>query len=171
MADASPPQTVDRHLDRIQLLFEGGLYRQTLDAIATALEQHPYAEPLWLWQAIATDAIGNTEAAIETVLPLTNSQDAEIRKQANYLASIWSAPRLERPQNWNARVENLDRLGDRQEFVRGKAASAPTTPSPSFTEPPRPSANDPKPFPFWRTLIFIGAATLATTILFAALNS
>ena len=170
----SAPQPLEQYLARIELLLEGGLYRQTLDAIATALEHYPYADSLWLWQAIATEAAGDTETAIATAQPLTNSQDAKIRQQSRYLIEIWSAPKLERPQNWAAGSSRGDRLISPRDDGKGDrvplASTADTPVATAAAKPRRDSEERSVAFPFWRTLLFIGATTLVTACLLTVLS-
>jgi hypothetical protein len=126
----------------VQLLFEGGRYRQTLELLAEARDRYPHSAPLQLWQAIALDAIGQTEAAIASIRPLTHLGDRETQQQARYLLSIWSAPSLKRQDTWMATMPDVQHLDGSDDAPLPKSASAPTrpqAPDPTPSSPPLPA--------------------------------
>lgn len=115
--------SASQYVDRVEALFERGNYRETLELLSQALAAHPESIALRLWQAIVTDAAGDTDTAIELVRPLTRGGDRETRQQASYLLKIWQAPRLERPQAWMTDVPSVSTTGDRATVVRSQASA------------------------------------------------
>ncbi|MEO1133982.1 MAG: tetratricopeptide repeat protein [Cyanobacteria bacterium J06639_1] len=139
---SSYERSIDDYVRSVEAVFERGNYRETLNLLAEALERYPESAALGLWQAIATDASGDTETAIELVKPLTQGGDRETRKQASYLLKIWQAPRLARPETWMTDVPSVTTTGDRATVVRtGVAARA----SDSTARDSESTANSPVP--------------------------
>ncbi|MEM6446094.1 MAG: hypothetical protein AAF704_05945 [Cyanobacteria bacterium P01_D01_bin.123] len=123
VSPSEPQPTASAYVDRVEALFERGDYRGTLSLVAEALESYPESTALRLWQAIATDASGDTESAIALVRPLTQMGDRETRTQASYLLRIWQAPRLARPQTWMTDVPTVTAASDRATVIRAKVAT------------------------------------------------
>ena len=145
----SNPASLQDQLEHIQLLFEGGLYRQTLEVIGLALEDFPNEDELWLWQAIATEAIGDTAGAITFAEPLTDSDNPDTRQNAEYLIRIWSAPQLERSPELHPQLSGFDGLDDRATtFVASKGDRTSHARSPSSSIKPTTLASDPLKWPF-----------------------
>ncbi|MEM9566692.1 MAG: hypothetical protein AAF974_00150 [Cyanobacteria bacterium P01_E01_bin.34] len=164
MTTPSTPTSLATYLEGIQALHESGRYRTALNAIATALEHYPNTDALLLWEAIATNAIGETEKAISLVNPLATSGDFETRQQARYLSQIWSAPSLQRHDEWQVNMTGFnDRLGtSRSAYVTSAAAgnSAATKTKPSVTVPGDAPPSE-RPRSFWITLFVTGTLALA----------
>ena len=163
----SPPISLDTYLEGIQALFESGRYRRTLDAISAALENYPKTESLLLWEAIATNAIGETEKAISLVKPLANSGDLETRQQARYLSQIWSAPSLQRHEEWQVNMTSFNsRLSNgRSTYVSSSAATSSSSASrdkPSSNLPDAPPPTE-RPRSFWVTVLVTGVLALAAS--------
>ena len=164
MSTPSTPTSLNTYLEGIQALHESGRYRKALDAIATALEHYPKTDSLLLWQAIATNAIGETDRAISLVKPLANSGDFETRQQARYLAQIWSAPPLQRHEEWQVNMTSFNsRLGNsRSAYVSSNAGGSPTTAkTTSSSTIPEETPPSERPRSFWVTLVVTGTLALA----------
>ena len=163
MSTPSTPTSLRTYLEGIQALHESGRYRKALDAIATALDRYPKTDALLLWEAIATNAIGDTDKAISLVKPLANSGDFETRQQARYLSQIWSAPSLQRHEEWQVNMNSFNnRLGNsRSAYVSSTAAGSPTPKKRSSTTVPGKTPPSERPRSFWVTLAVTGTLALA----------
>ena len=158
--------TLDAYLEGIQALFECGRYRPALEAISKALNSYPDADALLLWQAITTNAMGNTDEAIAIVQPLTDNGDRQTRQQAAYLIQIWSAPKLQRQREWQATMPDFGQ-GDRTFSTAGSAAAGTSyTPPPTTKASPQESSAPPaSSIGFWPATLTIGLLAMAASIL------
>ncbi|MGK7906866.1 MAG: tetratricopeptide repeat protein [Synechococcus sp.] len=160
MPESPEPTSLDAYIAAVETLFEGGRYRDALATISTALEQHPDNPDLLLWQAIATNAVGQTEEAISMVTPLKISGDLETRQKARYLAQIWSAPSLNRPKEWKVNMADFSQIDSG--FSTVYVAANPLNED-------RSAKKSKKKFPlypsgqlkFWPTVLSIGAIAIA----------
>ncbi len=107
-----PPEALrlPQHLARIQASFERGQYRQALEQIKQAQSRYPQVGQLRLWQALAQEALGETQEAIRLAQTLLCNPDPEVAQQARYVLGIWQAPRLRRPAEWLSEIPDLSRL-------------------------------------------------------------
>ncbi|MFS8859353.1 tetratricopeptide repeat protein [Synechococcus sp. H60.1] len=138
-----PPEDLrlPQHLARIQASFERGQYRQALEQVKQAQSRYPQAGKLRLWQALAQEALGETQEAIRLVQTLLGNPDPEVAQQARYVLGIWQAPRLRRPAEWLLEIPDLSHLeeakpGERRlvyERLR-RPASLPKVADPSRSE-------------------------------------
>jgi hypothetical protein len=116
-----------------------GSYRQVLQQIEMALQHYPDSGSLRLWQAITTEALGQTAAAIALTRPLLQHPDPEIAQQARYLVWIWEAPRLRRPPEWLSQIPDLTQLPESRELLPTSALrSRPATAQPASLPHNRP---------------------------------
>lgn len=99
-----------QHLALIQSKFERGDYRQALEQIKQAQSRYPQSGKLRLWQALAQEALGETQEAIRLAQTLLRNPDPEVAQQARYVLGIWQAPRLRRPAEWLSEIPDLSRL-------------------------------------------------------------
>ncbi|MEN9226763.1 MAG: hypothetical protein Q6L60_06690 [Thermostichus sp. HHBFW_bins_43] len=99
-----------QHLALIQLGFERGQYRQVLEQVRQAQSRYPQSGKLKLWQALAQEALGQTQEAILLAQALVRNPDPEVAQQARYVLGIWQAPRLRRPPEWLIEIPDLSRL-------------------------------------------------------------
>ncbi|MGK7912661.1 MAG: hypothetical protein AB4050_14470 [Synechococcus sp.] len=164
MSTPSTPTSLNTYLEGIQALHESGRYRKALDAIATALEYYPKTDSLLLWKAIATNAIGETETAISLLNPLANSGDLETRQQARYLSQIWSAPSLQRHEEWQVNMTNFNsRLGSSRSAYVSSTAAGSFKPNKAKSSATVPGETPPSEHPrsFWVRLAVTGTLALA----------
>lgn len=101
-----------QHLALIQSGFEGGQYRQVLEQVRQAQSRYPQSGKLRIWQALAQEALGQTQEAILLAQTLVNDPDPEVAQQARYILAIWQAPRLRRPPEWLIEIPDLSQLED-----------------------------------------------------------
>lgn len=101
---------LSQHLALIQLRFERGQYRQALEEVKQAQSRYPQSGKLRLWQALAQEALGETQEAILLVQTLLRNPDPEVAQQARYVLGIWQAPRLRRSAEWLSEIPDLSRL-------------------------------------------------------------
>ena len=160
------PITLDAYLEGIQALFERGRYRPALEAISQALNSYPDTNSLLLWQAIATNAMGNTDEAIAIVQPLTDSGDRQTRQQAAYLIQIWSAPKLQRQREWQPTMPDFGQ-SDRSSSTAGGTAAGTTyaTAPPAKASPQESSPSPASSIGFWPATVTIGLLAMAASTL------
>jgi hypothetical protein len=101
-----------QHLALIQAGFERGQYRQVLEQVRQAQSRYPQSGKLRLWQALAQEALGQTQEAILLAQTLLRNPDPEVAQQARYILGIWQAPRLRRPPEWLSEIPDLSQLGE-----------------------------------------------------------
>lgn len=101
-----------QHLALIQSGFERGQYRQVLEQVRQAQSHYPHSGKLRLWQALAQEALGQTQEAILLAQTLVRHPDPEVAQQARYILGIWQAPRLRRPPEWLSEIPDLSQLED-----------------------------------------------------------
>jgi|GEM_PF-1485082 len=101
---------LSQHLALIQLRFERGQYRQALEQAKQAQSRYPQSGKLRLWQALAQEALGETQEAILLAQTLLRNPDPEVAQQARYVLGIWQAPRLRRRAEWLSEIPDLSRL-------------------------------------------------------------
>ncbi|MFS8882588.1 tetratricopeptide repeat protein [Synechococcus sp. R55.3] len=101
---------LSQHLALIQSRFERGQYRQALEQVRQAQSRYPQSGKLRLWQALAQEALGETQEAILLVQTLLRNPDPEVAQQARYVLGIWQAPRLRRSAEWLSEIPDLSRL-------------------------------------------------------------
>ncbi len=99
-----------QHLARIEASFERGQYRQALEQAKQAQSHYPQAGKLRLWQALAQEALGETQEATRLLQTLLSNPDPEVAQQARYVLGIWQAPRLRRPAEWLLEIPDLSQL-------------------------------------------------------------
>jgi tetratricopeptide (TPR) repeat protein len=133
----APDLPLPQYLARIQASFERGQYRQALEEAKQAQGRYPQAGQLRLWQALAQEALGETEEAVRLVQSLLHSPDPELAQQARYVLSIWQAPRLRRPAEWSIQIPDLSHLEEAKPESRllvyerpRPRGSRPTSPAP-----------------------------------------
>ncbi len=126
-----------QHLALIQAGFERGHYRQVLEQVQQAQSRYPQSGKLRLWQALAQEALGQTQEAILLAQTLLRNPDPEVAQQARYVLGIWQAPRLRRPPEWLSEIPDLSQLeeaepaGYRLAYRRSQGKSSPPRPAAS----------------------------------------
>jgi len=128
---------LSQHLALIQLRFERGQYRQALEEVKQAQSRYPQSGKLRLWQALAQEALGETQEAILLAQTLLRNPDPEVAQQARYVLGIWQAPRLRRPAEWLSEIPDLSRLeeADPPEYRLAYGRSQRKGPSPRSGDP------------------------------------
>ncbi|MEN9203626.1 MAG: hypothetical protein Q6K80_05615 [Thermostichus sp. DG_1_6_bins_120] len=135
-----------QYLTLIQLQFEQGQYRQVLDQIRQAQSCYPQSGKLRLWQALAQEALGQTQEAILLVQTLVGNPDPEVAQQARYVLGIWQAPRLRRPSEWLSEIPDLSQLEEaepperRLAYRRLQGESTTSSSAAQSVDPSRPGA-------------------------------
>ncbi|MFQ3613600.1 MAG: hypothetical protein SNJ68_07795 [Cyanobacteriota bacterium] len=137
-----------QHLALIQSGFERGQYRQVLEQVRQAQSRYPQSGKLRLWQALAQEALGQTQEAILLAQTLVGNPDPEVAQQARYILGIWQAPRLRRPPEWLSEIPDLSQLEEaeppehRLAYQRSQRKSPHSSPAPQATEASNPSGAD-----------------------------
>jgi tetratricopeptide (TPR) repeat protein len=128
---------LSQHLALIQSRFERGQYRQALEQVRQAQSRYPQSGKLRLWQALAQEALGETQEAILLVQTLLRNPDPEVAQQARYVLGIWQAPRLRRSAEWLSEIPDLSRLeeADPPEYRLAYGRSQRKGPSPRSGAP------------------------------------
>ncbi|MEN9221378.1 MAG: hypothetical protein Q6M04_02965 [Thermostichus sp. BF3_bins_97] len=138
-----------QHLALIQLGFERGQYRQVLEQVRQAQNRYPQSGKLRLWQALAQEALGQTQEALLLIQTLLRNPDPEVAQQARYVLGIWQAPRLRRPPEWLSEIPDLSQLEEdadspaqRLAYRQPQRQSRQPSPSPRPTDALRSSGAD-----------------------------
>ncbi|MFQ3615004.1 MAG: hypothetical protein SNJ68_15020 [Cyanobacteriota bacterium] len=137
-----------QHLALIQSGFERGQYRQVLEQIRQAQSRYPQSGKLRLWQALAQEALGQTQEAILLAQALVRNPDPEVAQQARYILGIWQAPRLRRPPEWLSEIPDLSHLEDaeppehRLAYRRPQPKHSRSSPAAQATDASNPSGAD-----------------------------
>jgi len=122
------PPTLSSYLEAIELGMERGRYREILVVIEEALRHYPTSGSLLLWQAVVTQALGDTPAAIAFANKLLNHPHRSICQDARRLLGIWQAPQLRRPETWLTTIPDLSQLD--AELARTVSPPKPPPPPP-----------------------------------------
>ncbi len=91
--------------------FERGNYQSAIDQFQQALdgvnEKTQIGGEIQIWLANAYDAVGNSTEAIAICRRLKHHSDRDVRKSANYVLSVVSAPQLSELKDAVSKIPSL----------------------------------------------------------------
>ncbi|MEN9206492.1 MAG: hypothetical protein Q6J68_07395 [Thermostichales cyanobacterium SZTDM-1c_bins_54] len=128
---------LEDYLRAIEWGMEKGAYQKTRELVQVALGHYPGEGQLCLWEAILTQALGDTKQAIVLAERLLQHPQRPIRQDAKRFLTIWRAPQLRRSESWLVQIPELT-AGNAQP---GRVVSAPKPPSPPPTPTPAPTGS------------------------------
>jgi tetratricopeptide (TPR) repeat protein len=153
----SDPPTLSSYLEAIERGMERGRYRETLALIEAALRYYPGNGQVLVWQAVVTEALGDTPAAIALADKLRHHPQVRIRADARRLLGIWQAPQLRRSEAWLTTIPDLNPLDSEPARI---PASRPPSPPP----PPAPPLQANSGSSYAVIWFLLGVVTVATCI-------
>jgi tetratricopeptide (TPR) repeat protein len=110
--------------------FERGDYQRAIaqfqQALSNVNEKTQIGGEIQIWLANAYDAVGNSTEAIALCRRLKTHSDRDVRKSANYVLGILSAPQLDRLKDAVSTIPSLQNLD---------SSNPPSTPSSSSAKP------------------------------------
>ncbi|GAB4214720.1 MAG: hypothetical protein OHK0012_13340 [Synechococcales cyanobacterium] len=137
------PLPLETYVAALTAAMERGQYRQGLHLVEQALGQYPTQGELLLWQAIFTEALGQTDVAISLAERLQRHPQSAIRRDARRLLGIWKAPQLRRPPEWLTSIPefNAAESSPKPRTVAGVPRPQPPRSDPSPTPEPTPASS------------------------------
>lgn len=126
--------SLESYLSAIEWGMAKGAYRETQDLVRVALSHYPDSGEVALWEAIVTQALGDTAQAIALGERLLQHPQRSVRQDAKRFLAIWRAPQLRRSESWLVQIPDLS--SPDAQAGRLVSPTKPATPAPAETPPP-----------------------------------